>query len=248
MPEEINNPEVSTLEETDEVAEAPEDIDGQAEVTEPAETEQAESGTDKTEQPKNYKELQAEFTRKSQEYADFKKQFEKQQEELNAFRQYYSQQQIQQKQQPEEKSAKDFAEMTEMEKFNYLVDQRITDSVKPYIDKISALENYISSMQQESANRVWNEFVQQHPDAVNYSDQLAQLITQHNMPLDRAYKLLKADIAPVEAKQEVLKEIQVKKDAAKLQMPVTKTPATSNEIPDSFEDAYNKAMQKISGK
>ncbi len=251
MTVEINNPGVDTQQATPEVAEAPLDL-GQAEPTESQAVEQVEIGTDKQEvySPENYKKLQAEFTRKSQEFSEFQKRYSKEAEELATFRQMYAKEQTAQQQPPRQTtnktlSAKEFANLEPMEQLNYLVDQRINEVVNPYVAKIQQLEGYIQHTQQVEAQRTWNEFVAAHPDAANMAGELAQIISQHNMPIDKAYKLLKADMAVPEAKQEVLKEIEAKKDASKIMKPVSTPTTPANTKVSSFEEAFEKAKKEL---
>ena len=232
------------------VAETPDT--GQVEAPETQALEQAETETDNAvaNQPmtaENYKKLQGEFTRKSQEYSEFKKRYEKDSQELNAFRQMYQkeQQHTQQVDSNKPLSAKEFANLEPMEQLNYLVDQRINEMVNPYMTKIQQLEGYIQHTQQLEAQRTWNEFVTAHPDAANMAGELSQVIIQHNMPLDKAYKLLKADMAVPEAKQEILKDMEAKKTAAKIMKPVS-TPTTPAETKvNSFDEAWQKTKKEL---
>ncbi len=198
------------------------------------------------------KDLKARYTKVTQEFSEFKKQRDKEAEELTNYRSMYAEQvkQEQAKKPDPTKplSAKDFANLEPMDQLNYLVDQRITETVNPYLDKIKQLEGYIQHTQQAEAQRTWNEFVAVHPDAVNMAGELSQTITQHNMPLDKAYKLLKADQAIPDAKQEVLKEIQVKKDASKLMKPLSTPTTPINATVASFEEAYEKASKEHGSK
>ena len=247
---EFNNSAVGTQPADVAVADTP-DI-GQVEAPETEVVEQSEVETENAEeQPKNYKELQAEFTRKSQELSEIKKRYEKDVQELQTFRQIYAEQN-----KPtapvisadKELSAKEFASLEPMEQLDYLVDKRIAKNVKPYMDKIGQLESYIQANVQQESQRTWNEFVATHPDAVNMAGDIAEVIAKHNMPLDKAYKFLKADMALPEAKQEVLKEMQVKKDASKLMKPVSTPTTPTNDRANSLEEAFAKTLKGLGNK
>lgn len=247
---EINNSAVDTQEVAEApVVEAPE-TDGQAEAPDTTVPEQVETETDNApeEIPKNYKELQGEFTRKSQELSEIKKRYDKDLQELQTFRQMQADLKEQKQEVPQPGktlSAKEFANLEPMEQLNYLVDQRLNERISPLQQENASLKQQLNYLVNEASSRTWNEFVTQHPDASNMGQQLAEVIQQYNMPLDKAYKFLKADQALPEAKQEVLKEIQVKKDASKLMKPVS-TPTTPAESKvDSFEDAYQKTLKEL---
>lgn len=247
MTVEFNNSAISTQPADAAVIETPDF--GQVEIADDDVVEQAEVETENVgELPKNYKELQAEFTRKSQELSEIKKQQDKAAQELAVYRQMYAEQNTPKPETPQgtfdkELSAKEYAALEPMEQLDYLIDRRMTKNVKPYIDKISQLENYIQSNIQQESQRTWNEFVAQHPDAANMAGDLAQVIAKHNMPIDKAYKFLKADMALPEAKQEVLKEMQVKKDASKLMKPVSTPTTPSNNKVNSIEEAFEKSLK-----
>lgn len=250
MTVEINNPGVDTQQATPEVAEAPLDL-GQAEPTESQAVEQVEIGTDKQEvySPDNYKKLQAEFTRKSQEFSEFQKRYSKEAEELAAFRQMYSNQQAQ-TQKPQdisgrELSAKEFASLEPMEQLDYLIDKRVGKVVTPLQQENTALKQQLNYLVNEAANRTWNEFVAAHPDASNMGEQLSAVINKYGMPLHEAYKFIKADMAVPEAKQEVLKEIEAKKDASKIMKPVSTPTTPANTKVSSFEEAFEKAKKEL---
>jgi len=250
MTVEFNNSAVSTQPAETPVVETPDF--GQVETPVEEVVEQAEVETENAgELPKNYKELQAEFTRKSQELSEIKKQQEKAAQELAVYRQMYAEQNTPKPaQQPsglfdKELSAKEYAALEPMEQLDYLIDRRMSKNVKPYIDKISQLENYIQANIQQESQRAWNEFVAAHPDAANMAGDLAQIIEKHNMPIDKAYKFLKADMALPEAKQEVLKEIQVKKDASKLMKPVSTPTTPANNKVNSIEEAFEKSLKGL---
>lgn len=260
MVKEINNPlgtqvEEAAIQASPDSAEAV-DLEqiGQEGQVEAIETEQAKEGTDNVEvTPQAYKSLQAEFTKKSQRLAELEKQREKELEELEAYRQLYMKQ-MQQMQQPKEmpqKTAKEFAEMSEMEKFNYLVDQRVSEIVNPHMAKISQLEGILNAMVMENAAKIRNSFFEANPDAIPYEEQIATIMTNHNIKdPQKAWEFFKVQsgLAKNEAKQEVIKEIQVKKDASKLIKPIS-TPSTPiSEKVASFEEAYQKALKELGAK
>jgi uncharacterized protein YeaO (DUF488 family) len=242
MADEINNPVVGTQVEGTETIASPET--GQEEIAQVSETEQAEIGTDNAEvTPEKFKSLQAEFTRKSQEYADFKKRYDKETQELNAYRQLYAQQnrQPQQVQQP----AKDFNQMSEMEKFNYLVMQQMQPVLEPLQQEIAYLKQINNSLMAMEDKRIWNGFVEKNPDATEYREKIYEMVAKHKIDPDEAWALLNKDKLKDNVKQEVLKEFQVKKDASKLMKPVS-TPSTPiNETVSSFDDAYKKALKEL---
>jgi len=242
MDKEINNP-MGTQTLDNQPVESPSSLDsGQEDIGQVIETEQADLGTDKAEvTPETYKSLQAEFTKKSQRLAEIERQREKELEELSTYRQMYAQQ-------PQQKTAKDFAQMSEMEKFNYLVDERIGETVKPYISKIAQLEGVLSNIIMENASKIRSNFFEVNPDAAKYEDQIATLMTKHSIAdPNKAWNFLKVELGLVknEAKQEVIKEIQVKKDASKLMKPVS-TPSTPiSEKPKTFDEAYEQSLKEL---
>jgi len=238
----INNPAESTPEANLEVTESPDT--GQEEITEDMAQEQAEPGTDNAEvTPEKFKSLQAEFTRKSQEYADFKKRYDKEREELDAYRKMYSEQQSQT---PESKTAKEFAEMSEMEKFNYLVHEQVRPLVEPLQQENSQLKQLVNALMTAEDKRLWNGFVEKNPEAKDYRDKIYEMVAKHKIDPDEAWALLNKDKLKDSAKQEVLKEFQAKKDASKIMKPVS-TPSTPiDKKVDSFEDAFEQAKKELS--
>ena len=250
MVAEVNTLGVATPAESPEVVESPVEV-GHEETIESETGEHGETGTDKVEEftPERYKNLQGEFTKTKQEFSEVKKQRDKDAEELAVYRKMNAdqikQQQANKPDPTKPLSAKDFANLEPMDQLNYLVDQRITETVNPYLGKIKQLEGYIQHTQRAEAQRTWNEFVAIHPDAANMAGELSQTITQHNMSLDKAYKLLKADQAIPDAKQEVLKEIQVKKDASKLMKPLSTPTTPINATVANFDEAWELTKKEL---
>lgn len=245
---EINTLGVSTPTAEPEAVESPEV--GHDETVESEVVEHAETGTDNAVEeftPERYKELQSKFTKTAQEKAEIERIRSKEAEELATFRKMYAEQP---KQQPQ-KSAKEFAEMSEMEKFNYLVGEQVNSIVNPYIQEIQQLKGTLNSIVNENAAKMRDSFLQSNPDAVQYENDIAKIMIQHNIGSpQKAWNFLKTELGLTknEAKQEVIKEIQVKKDASKLMKPVS-TPSTPiNTKVSSFEEAYEKALKETGSK
>lgn len=250
MPEEetVNTPEVSPNEDSGHVVDT--------EATPVKEEGHAEQGTDdqKEEHPqkedseagkkeegkdeevnyeKRYKDLQSEFT-KTREQLKEHKNWREQLKGNPHFQQWAAslKEQAQQQQKP------DFDNMSEEERFNYLVDQRVNErlnkEVKPYID---------STMQKE-ANETLNRFFNDNPDAKGHDEEIAEVMTKYNMPINEAWKYLGADTAEEKAKQKALEELEAKKKA-NVEMPKSKPSSPSIKKGMSVEEAFKLAQQSL---
>jgi len=246
----VNNPEVSPdLSESGQGDSSPDQIDGQAEKrTDSQSTEQPQKGSEvgssdsqEEDLPKSYKELRAEFTRRTQEWAEKEKKYaelEKKLKELeeNPYFQQWTEEmkkmaQAQQTQEP------DWDSMTEEEKFNYLVDQRVKEildkEVKPFIDATMI----------EKAQDTLNRFFSEHPEAKDRQDEIADVMEKYNMPIDEAWKFLTVDEIKEKTKQEVLAELEAKKKA-NLEVPGRKPSSPTIKKGMSVEEAYELAKRQ----
>lgn len=193
------------------------------------------------------KDLKSRYTKITQELAETKKRYSKDLEELSAYRQMYAQQ-AQKAQEPKQKTAEEFDKMTDMEKFNYLVDSRVSEIVKPYISKIAQLEGIITNFTMENAAKMRNSFLEANPDAAPYEEQIAEIMVKHNMTdPNEAWDFLKSKLGLTkdEAKQEVIREFQIKKDASKLIKPVSTPSTPTKEKVSSIEDAFNETLKEL---
>lgn len=193
--------------------------------------------------PKDYERLRAEFTRRTQEWA--KK--EKELEELKAFRDQlmndpsfkeYLEARSKPKQEP------NWDEMTEEEKALLTLQNYFQKFTEPYEKRISELERYIQYQLYEQGVKIWNDFIKEHPDAVEIKDQIAELMEKHNLDLDKAYKIIKADELREKGKQEALKELEAKR-SANLEIP-GRTPSSISkpQIKDIW-DAYRLSKEQL---
>lgn len=187
-----------------------------------------------------YKSMQADYTRSKQQVkADL--------EELNQWRGLRQTKEFQEwaaniRKMQEKAAAKtseqpDFDSMTDDEKIEYKLQE-----YKKQID--SKYEPFIQQVYMEKAQAILDKFLNDNPDAKEKLPEISQIINEYKLPIDKAWKIVKSDLAKPEAKQEVLKEMQVKKDA-NLQMPkLQPSQPNKTKVKDIFE-AYEMAKKEL---
>lgn len=264
----VNNPEVSPNDEEQAYEDALQEVEGQAdEGTDiEADGEQSQEDSQQAEEviaeptkgyipEKQYKDLQADYTRKSQLISQYERLFSDprvRQAVEGTLQPGQPQQGIpQQQQQPEEPP--DFANMSERDRALYIIDQRIKGQVtgvqqqteqrlEQLQRQFTQLQNMTQPFIQNLAQRQVDEFLAKYPEAAAHEQEIAQIMNQHNMPMEKAWKFLNSDTAKDAAKQEVYKEIDTKRKA-NLQKPNTKT-----SIPQIRKGMSLKEIAEISAK
>lgn len=196
---------------------------------------------DKPELEKAYKQMQSEWGKRNMEYRDNQKNLEglskwkKDLEENPYFQQWASDMDRLAKMQSGKQP--DFEKMTEEEKFNWAVDNRVNEilnkKVQPFID---------STTRQDAKVKV-DKFLADNPKAAEHIDAITKEMTESGVDMDKAWKYVKADFAKDEAKQEVLGEIETKR-SANLQLPGKQpsTPAAKKKM--SVEEAAELASRQ----
>lgn len=246
MSKEVNTPEVSPNEdsgnaEADTSAEAPatEDrntetgTDNAGEEKNAEENPKQESKAEETNYEKRYKDLQSKFTKTSQEAKELK-QFK---ESLEGNKEFQSWVNEQRRARDQEKKP-DLSNMTDEERFNYLVDERVDNiigkRVQPFIDATA----------NKQAAETLNSFFKENPEAKNKQNEIADVMEKYNMPINEAWKYLSADGASDKAKQELLQEAE-KKKKANLEMPKSKPSSTQPKRGMSVNEAYEYAKKQL---
>lgn len=250
MEKEVNNPEVIPSDEGGQGTNTPEPDDtgqekkgtGSGEVEEPEKGSTTEEGKEKGKGlPKDYDGLRAEYTRRTQEWSKKEKELaglSRWKTDLEAspqFQQWTEDMQRLAKMQAGKQP--DFESMSDEEKFNYMVDQRVNEilnqKVQPYIDATT----------QQSATAKVDKFIADNPEAKNHVDNIVKEM-EAGLSMEKAWKLVKADFAKDDAKQEVLQEMETKKNA-NLQLPGKQpsTPAKGKKM--TVEEAAELASRQI---
>ncbi len=186
-----------------------------------------------------YKSMQADYTRSKQQIkADL--------DELSNWRGLRQTKEFQEwaeqvrKQQAEQAKPKPESEMTEEEKLEAKFQE-----YKQQIDQ--QYQPFIKQSIMEKAQATLEKFLVANPEAKSKLEDISNVIAQYNLPIDMAWKIVKSETAKNDAKQDVLSELQVKKDA-NLNMPSLQPSKPDTNRPKSIFDAYQQAKRDLENK
>jgi ubiquinone biosynthesis protein Coq4 len=161
---------------------------------------------------KAYKAFQAEFTKSKQKLSDYEL-FEQQvnsmlsDPEVSALLKAKSEKAKAEKQ-------PDLSKMSEEEIFNYTVDKRVEEKLSALEQKMEAkYGSFINESLVKQGNQLINDFAQSKGLEVDAVRELAKYAVGHRVSLDEAYKVAYFDKIPEQAKQDALKDLEIKKNA-----------------------------------
>ena len=196
----------------------------------------------KPELEKAYKSFQGAFTQKTQGIAGDKAELEqlrKWQTDLNAMPEFQQfSEDITRMAKMQQAGQKDISNMTEQEKFDFAVDEKLKNYIEQKVDP------RVKTLEQERATARVDKFLATNPAAKEYAVKISNIMKQHpTLDMDTAWKLLKADFAKDDAKKEVLSELEVKGDA-NLELPGKQASQPAKKAKMTVEEAAELAERQ----